>query len=103
MIELEPAPAAVSAEEGRASPRAVWRGLLWAEWFAHSQLLLVFRGVWLVGVWTLPFFANPGWILLLGPLYALMAGPLYGGGDLLEGCEEFTFALPPTRYERFWS
>jgi hypothetical protein len=80
-----------------------WRGLLWAEWFSHSQLLLIFLAVWLASVWTLPLFANPGWILLLGPIYALLAGPLYGGGDVLEGCEEFTFSLPPTRVERYWA
>src|SRR4051812_39795500 len=81
----------------------VWKGLLWSEWFAHSRLLLVFLGVWLVAVWTLPLFTHAGWILLLGALYALMAGPIYGGGDVLEGSEEFTFALPPTRGERFLS
>ena len=96
-----------SAEPSLALPPhtgdAAWRGLLWAEWFAHSQLLLIFLAVWLAGVWTLPLFANPGWILLLGAVYALIAGPLYGGGDVLEGCEEFTFALPPTRAERYWA
>ncbi len=81
----------------------VWRGLLWSEWFAHSQLLLIFLAVWLLAVWTLPLFTHPGWVLVLGPIYAIMAGPIYGGGDILEGCEEFTFALPPTRAERFGS
>lgn len=85
---------------GRAS---AFRGLLWAEWFAHSQLLLIFLGVWLVGVWVFPLFAHPGWILMLGGVYALMAGPVYGGGDVLEGCEEFSFALPATRSERYWA
>src|ERR1051325_5659325 len=80
-----------------------WRGLLWSEWFAHSQLLLIFLAVWLVAVWTLPLFTHPGWVLILGALYAIMAGPIYGGGDVLEGCEEFTFALPPTRAERYFS
>jgi hypothetical protein len=82
-------------------PTRVWRGLLWSEWFAHSQLLLIFLAVWLIAVWTLPLFTHPGWVLILGPLYAMMAGPIYGGGDILEGCEEFTFALPPTRGERY--
>src|SRR5207247_3890178 len=41
------------------------------------------------------------WILLFGGLYALVAGPIYGGSDTIEGCEEFTFALPPTRSERY--
>jgi len=81
--------------------RSPWKGLLWAEWFAHSQLMLIFLAVWLVTIWTLPLFTHTGWILLLGLLYALMAGPVFGGSDVLEGCEEFTFALPPTRTERF--
>jgi len=83
------------------SAYAPWKGLLWAEWFAHSQLMLIFLAVWLVAIWTLPLFTHTGWILVLGMLYALMAGPVYGGGDVLEGCEEYTFALPPTRGERF--
>ncbi len=78
-----------------------WRGLLWCEWFAHSQLVLVFLAAWLAIVWLLPLFADPGWVLLLGGLYALVAGPTYGGGDLMEGCEEFTLALPATRAERY--
>src|SRR5947209_6346232 len=91
-----------STEPVKSSNR-VWRGLLWSEWFAHSQLLLIFLAVWLIAVWTLPLFTHPGWVLVLGPLYAIMAGPIYGGGDILEGCEEFTFALPPTRAERYCS
>lgn len=77
------------------------RSLLWAEWFAHSKLMLLFLALWLASVWLLPFFAHPGWILLLGGLYALLAGPAYGGGDVLEGCEEFTFALPASRSSRY--
>jgi hypothetical protein len=102
-------PIAIAAAEERATtPRVkpfsrVWKGLLWSEWFAHSQLLLIFLAVWLIAVWSLPLFTHPGWVLVLGPLYAIMAGPIYGGGDILEGCEEFTFALPPTRAERYCS
>jgi hypothetical protein len=87
----------------KANVARVWRGLIWSEWYAHSQVLLVFLAVWLLAVWTLPLFTHPGWILILGGLYALMAGPMYGGADILEGCEEFNFALPPTRAERFLS
>jgi hypothetical protein len=107
MKPVETARYSPGAEQDSASDHAgqlkAWRGLLWAEWFAHSRLLLVFLAVWLVAVWTLPLFTHAGWILLLGPLYALMAGPVYGGGDVLEGSEEFTFALPPTRGERYLS
>lgn len=77
------------------------RGLLWCEWFAHSRMLLWFLGAWLVLVWTLPLFAHSGWILFFGVIYAFVAGPVYGGGDVLEGCEEFSFSLPATRGERF--
>jgi hypothetical protein len=102
-------PIAIAApKQPAAAPRVkpfsrAWKGLLWSEWFAHSQLLLIFLAVWLLAVWTLPLFTHPGWVLILGPLYAIMAGPIYGGGDVIEGCEEFTFALPPTRVERFLS
>ncbi|MBI2928510.1 MAG: hypothetical protein HYY24_22810 [Verrucomicrobia bacterium] len=97
--EAEPAPRV--GGRSLAERTKTWRGLLWAEWFAHSKLLLLFLGVWLVGVWTLPLFTHPGWILLLGAAYALAAGPAYGGGDVLHGCEEFSFALPATRTERY--
>jgi hypothetical protein len=32
-----------------------------------------------------------------------VAGPVYGGGDTIEGCEEFSFSLPATRAERYWA
>jgi hypothetical protein len=79
----------------------VFKGLLWAEWYAHSKLLLGFLGLWLVWVWVFPIILHPGWILLLGLIYAVLAGPTYGGSDVVEGCEEFTFALPATRSQRY--
>lgn len=81
----------------------VLQGLIWAEWFAHSKLLLTFVVLWLLSVWTLPLFAHPSWILLLGGIYAIFAGPAYGGGDVLDGSEEFIFSLPPTRAERYFA
>jgi hypothetical protein len=73
---------------------SVFKGLLWTEWYSHSKLLLSFLALWLACVWVLPAFAHPGWILLIGVVYAFLAGPLYGGGDVIEGCEEFTFRFP---------
>lgn len=103
----KPASASVKATHATSAPLAArsstLRGLLWSEWFAHSKLLLLFLGLWLAAVWLLPLFTHPGWILLLGGLYALLAGPAYGGGDVLEGCEEFSFALPASRSTRFWA
>jgi hypothetical protein len=83
--------------------KSALRGLLFAEWLAHSRLVLVFLGLWLAAVWVLPLFANPGWILTLGVIYALLAGPVYGGADVLESCEEFSFSLPATRFERYFA
>ena len=78
-----------------------WKGLLGLEWRAISKLMLLCVAGWLVVVWTIPRFTNPGWILMFGLVYAMVAGPAAGGGDVLEGSEEFSFALPPTRKERF--
>lgn len=87
--------------QGTRAMRRSLRGLLWCEWFAHSRLLLGFLVFWLGCVWLLPLFTHSGWILLIGLAYALAAGAVYGGGDTIEGCEEFSFALPATRSERF--
>lgn len=86
--------------ERRRSARTFY-GLLWCEWFAHSRLMLAFLILWLVCVWTLPLLTHSGWILLIACAFALIAGPVYGGGDTIEGCEEFTFSLPATRAERY--
>jgi hypothetical protein len=86
---------------GTLSKLTVWKGLARYEWYAHSRLLLSCVALWLVAVWTLPFYSNPGWILAFGMVYAVLAGPAFGGKDVLEGCEEFTLAQPATRGERF--
>jgi hypothetical protein len=78
-----------------------FRGLLWCEWFAHSRLLLAFLVLWLAGVWLLPLFTHSGWILFVAAGFAFVAGPVYGGGDTIEGCEELSFSLPATRAERY--
>lgn len=77
------------------------RGQLWCEWYAHSRFLLTCIAFWLVGTWGLSLYADPAWILLFGGVYALWAGPRFGGSDTIDACEEFTFALPPTRGERY--
>ena len=76
-------------------------GQLWCEWYAHSRFLLTCLVFWLVGIWVLPVYADRSWILLFGGVYALLAGPRFGGSDTIDACEEFTFALPPTRSERY--
>src|SRR5437867_5838888 len=91
--EAESGPPEIESAKPYARLR-ILKGLLWAEWYAHSKLVLSFLTLWLVCVWVLPIFAHPGWILLLGFIFAFIGGPLYGGGDVIEGCEEFTFSLP---------
>src|ERR1043166_5298214 len=76
-------------------------GLLWCEWYAHSRLLLFFLAAWIVCTWVMPLYAHPAFILFFGVVFAIIAGPAYGGSDTAEGSEEFTFALPPTRSERY--
>jgi hypothetical protein len=96
------ASAAVGSAAAPRQPR--WAGvgtLIWAEWYAHSWLLLGFLLLWLLAVWVLPLVAHPGWILLLGAIYALLAGPIYGGQDVLHACEEFSLSQPITRTERY--
>ncbi|MFO1496789.1 MAG: hypothetical protein U1G07_00075 [Verrucomicrobiota bacterium] len=88
-------------EKGAARRGRSFYGLLWCEWFAHSRLLLAFLVFWLVCVWGLPLFTHSGWILLIAGAFALVGGPAYGGGDTIEGCEEFSFSLPATRAERY--
>jgi len=78
-----------------------FRGQLWCEWYAHSRFLLTCLAFWLVGIWVPPFYADRSWILLFAGVYALWAGPRFGGSDTIDACEEFTFALPPTRGERY--
>jgi hypothetical protein len=90
--------------EARTGAGGGWKGfcgLLWCEWYAHSRLLIIFLAAWLASVWVLPLFTNPACILWLGAVFAVVAGPVFGGCDTTEGCEEFTFALPPTRAERY--
>lgn len=80
-----------------------WLSLAWAEWFTHSRLLLGFLLGWLLVVWFLPLVAHPLWILGHALLFALVAGPAIGGADVIRGSEEFAFAWPTTRRQRFLS
>jgi len=80
-----------------------WLSLAWSEWFIHSRLLLGFLIAWLLVVWFLPLVAHPLWILGHALLFALVAGPAIGGADVIRGSEEFAFAWPTTRRERFLS
>ena len=79
----------------------ILKGVLWKEWLTHGNMIIDFFGVWLVGVWVLLIFSNPGWVLAFGVIYGLTVGSALGGSEVKEGSEEFSFALPPTRSERY--
>lgn len=99
--KVVPLSVSIQSKVSRGSSWKAFYGLLWYEWYAHSKLLLFFLAAWVASVWILPLYVNPAWILIFGGLFAILAGPVYGGSDTSEGCEEFTFALPPTRAERY--
>jgi len=99
---------AISAEtpgtlEQPAPKRSTLALLLWSEWFSHRNLLLFFLLAWLALFWAVPLVAHPLWLLAFAVIYALVAGPALGGSDVINGCEEFMLAFPPTRRERFRS
>ncbi len=99
--DLEPGVHVSTGTPGRSRGLRLWRGLLWNEWFAHARLIAGFLFLWLAAVWLLPLVVHPLWILVVGVLYALVAGPAFGGADVIDGSEEFAFALPTTRLQRF--
>lgn len=99
-LRLVPEAADLPEPTGNRSWR-LWRALVWSEWFLHSRLLLCFLLGWLAVVWLLPLVAHPLWVLVVGFVFALVAGPAFGGADVIHGCEEFSFAFPPTRTQRF--
>lgn len=101
-LRLVDEPGAPSVAVGHARrPWRVWSGLLWGEWFAHARLVLALVLIWLAAVWFLPLFAHPSWILALGGLFGVVGGPVFGGGDVMGGCEEYSFSQPATRRQRF--
>jgi hypothetical protein len=77
------------------------RGLLWREWLAHGETLLLLVSTYLIFGWALQIFFHPGFMLMFGVILALFAGSACGGSDASEGSEEFAFSLPPTRGERY--
>ncbi len=76
---------------------------MWGEWFSHNRLLLGTLVGWLAAVWILPLVAHPLWLLGYGLLFAVIAGPAFGGSDVIHGCEEFAFGSPIPRSHRYVS
>ena len=80
--------------------RRILQGLLWREWLLHREELTWIFSAWLLGVWVVPI--HPMIFLIpFGVLSACILAPSFGGSDAAEGSEEFSFALPPSRSQRF--
>lgn len=79
----------------------LWMGLLWGEWLAHARMMLIFLALWLLAMWVLPRFTHPLWALAFGGFFAVITGPVFGGSDVMGGCEEYAFSQPITRRQRF--
>jgi hypothetical protein len=93
---------ALAADMPAHRTRRWWR-LFRTEWQTHSRLLFLALIGWLAVVWTVPWIAHPLWVLGLGLVFAVVVGPAFGGTDVIHGTEEFAFAFPITRSERFVS
>jgi len=95
-------PRPLDRAEGVAAPGVnIVRGLLWRQWLAHRRLIVGWLAAWLILGWVLLLLCHPGVVLGLGILYVLLAAPVFAGLDTVEGSEEFSFALPPTRSQRY--
>ncbi len=80
---------------------AMVRGLLWREWLLHGNLILNALALWLICSFVVLAFFHPGSVLAFGVIYAIIAGATFGGSEAMEGSEEFSFSLPPTRADRY--
>jgi len=99
IASMQDAPA--GASERTISRAAALKGLLWCEWLRYGRMLVGFAAVWIVLLWVLELLFHPIPLLVFGAAYVLLAGPIIGGADAAEGAEEFAFALPPTRADRY--
>jgi hypothetical protein len=79
------------------SDRSVWLALLAAEWRTWRNGLIGLTLLWVIGFWILLLFSHPGFLLGIGLLYCILLAGAHGGSDVIDGTEEFSFALPPGR------
>jgi len=93
--------APAGAGERTISRATVLKGLLWCEWLRYGRMLVGFAAIWIVLLWVLQLLFHPVALLVFGAAYVLLAGPIIGGADAAEAAEEFAFALPPTRADRY--
>jgi hypothetical protein len=92
---------AVTASWSPLATRPILRGLLLREWLAHRGMLIPIAATWVIGLWILPLITSPAWLHWFGLWISLRLGTALGGAEAADGVEEFSFALPPTRGQRY--
>ena len=87
----------VSIPSPEFSERAVLFQLICQEWRLCRGPVVTLGVVWLVGLWILVLFQHPAWLIAIGLWHVLFISPTQAGRDIIDGTEEFSFALPPGR------
>ena len=76
---------------------SAWLALLENEWRRHRHALTGLLLFWIIGFWILLLLPHPAFHMVVCLLYCvLFAGP-QAGADVMDGTEEFSFALPTGR------
>jgi uncharacterized membrane protein len=71
--------------------------LIRQEWRLCRGLVIPLAMIWVIGLWVLVIFSHPAWLLVLGLLHVMLISPNQAGRDIMDGTEEFSFALPSGR------
>lgn len=84
----------------------LWRGIFYREWLAHRGWIVPTLLIWFCFTWVLMLFTSLKVLLGFGLVVAGVSATFLARLDVAEGCEEFTFSLPPTRSQivraRMW-
>ena len=79
----------------------VFKALIWRDWLRMRGWIVWALTFWLVLIWVLLVAGHPAFILIFGMIYVLVGSAGFAAGDVMEGSEEFAFALPPTRAQQY--
>lgn len=90
-----------SESAGQRTSADVLAALLRREWSVHGGTIKWFLTVAFLATFVWPVVNHPGWVLAYGAVAALFLGQALGGSEVLEGSEEFAFALPVSRREYY--
>jgi hypothetical protein len=86
-----------SPEPATFSAREIQLRLLRQEWRFCRSSVIPLAVTWFIGLWVLVLFFHPACLLAIGSWYVILITPAQAGRDIIDGTEEFSFALPPGR------